>query len=113
MTVENASLQSATSWGIKIKSAQEVHHWKVASNRVSLTDGTCIRGQQQTFLSSEKKTLVTHLLGEAPAGAFRPVASFCDLADDSAAIIRSLSQNYVGKDVRYAIVCGAGWLLTG
>jgi hypothetical protein len=103
VTVENQSLQSATTWGVQIKSAQTDHRWSVTNARLSLTEGTCVRGEQQILLPSEKAVVTIHIHSEDRASPFRPVMKFVDLADEFATVLRPVSQNYVGRDILYKI----------
>lgn len=102
ITVENQSLQSATAWGLQIKSAQEDYRWTVTNARLSLTEGTCIRGEQTMLLPSERAVITIHIQGQDQMG-FRPVIKFVELADEFAVRLRPVSQNYVGSERLYKL----------
>lgn len=104
MTVKNTSSQSATDWGVHVKSNRTDHRWDaVLSSTMSLTDGACIRGQNQVLLPSERAKIITKISGMDRTASLRPVIKFYDLASDFDICLRPVSQNYIGKEEHYKI----------
>lgn len=103
VTVENQSLQSATAWGVHIRNAKTDARWTVTNERLPLDGGTCVRGEQAILLPTEKAVVTIHVQGQERAAGLRPMLKFLQLAEDFGVVLRSASQNYVGKDFLYSI----------
>ena len=61
ITVENVSFQSATAWGVHIKSPRQDRRWNVKNLETFLDDGSCIHGEKSPLLPHEK-AVVTILI---------------------------------------------------
>lgn len=101
--VENISLQSATDWGIHVKSSRTDYRWTVTNARHCLTEGTCVRGEQQILLPSEKAVVTVHVQGEDQVKGMPPHLKLLRLAEEFRAALRPASQNFVGRELHYHI----------
>jgi len=102
VTVENTSLQSATAWGVHIKTAKTDYRWEAVKLRQALNDGVCVRGEQTTLLPSEKAVVPIHVRGKEQLK-FRTAMAFCDLADAFDVFLRPLSHDFVGEEIPFRI----------
>lgn len=100
VTVENQSLQSATNWGVYIKTCREDYRWKARREQAFVTEGVCIHGECSVLLPSEKTVVTIHLCGEAHS------VDFLRLWEEFAVHVRAVSQNHLGEEHYYT---GAGF----
>lgn len=92
ITVENKSLQSATSWGIHAKCCREDYRWEIGRDKRCLAEGVFVRGEQVDLLPSERAIATMHV-----SGTDHPRENVASIMDDFCVTLMAASNNHLGQ----------------